>query len=204
MILAANLLELKAITLRFDPMFIWSSGIKSPIYTDIRILMGCSHMRKIVLTYFTSHFHREEVKGIAAVATAGIYWGTLLADFYEKPLVYVRSSEKKHGRENKVEGLIEEGREYTVIDDVCSTGKSTINAVRAIRDKGGIVKKCTAVFSYNLTEASENFAEAEVSFFSLTDLEELLFVALRLGSITSEQKEKVLYWRNFGRHEKGG
>jgi len=149
------LLKADAVMLRTKPPFRWASGILSPIYTDNRILMSYPRQREIIVNSFIRLIKKNKIKfdGFAATATAGIPWAAWLSQKLKKPMVYVRSESKDHGRENLVEGKIEEGKTYIVVEDLISTGSSSMNTINAVRGKGGIAEYCIAIFTYELEKS---------------------------------------------------
>src|SRR3989338_8770997 len=135
--IAEILLNANAVMLRTKPPFRWASGILSPIYTDNRILMGHIREREFIVNSFIKLIRKNKIKfdGFAATATAGIPWAAWLSQKLRKPMAYVRSETKDHGKENLVEGKIEEGKKYIVVEDLVSTGSSSINTINAVREK---------------------------------------------------------------------
>ena len=153
------LLKANAVMLRTKPPFRWASGILSPIYTDNRILMSYPREREFLINSFIKLIKQNKIKfdGFAATATAGIPWAAWLSQKLKKPMVYARSEAKDHGKENIVEGKIEEGKMYIVIEDLISTGSSSINTINAVREKGGVVEYCIAIFTYELEKSLNSF-----------------------------------------------
>ena len=144
------LLNLNAVILRTKPPFRWVSGILSPIYTDNRLLMSYPKEREFIVNSFIKLIKANKIKvdGFAGTATAGIPWAAWIAQKMKKPMVFVRSESKDHGKENKVEGVIESGKNYVVVEDLISTGGSSLNTINAVREKNGIVESCFAIFTY--------------------------------------------------------
>ena len=143
------LLKVNAVMLRTKPPFRWTSGILSPIYTDNRILMSYPRERDFIVNSFIKLIRKNKIKfdGFAGTATAGIPWAAWLSQKLKKPMIYVRSEAKEHGKENLVEGRIEEGKTYIVVEDLISTGSSSINTINAVREKTGNVECCIAIFT---------------------------------------------------------
>src|SRR3989338_8423867 len=179
--IAETLLDLKAVMLRTKPPFRWASGILSPIYTDNRLLMSYPKQRELIVNSLIKLVKSNKMKfdGFAATATAGIPWGAWLSQKLKKPMVYVRSEAKDHGKENSVEGIIEPGKNYIVVEDLISTGGSSLNTINAVRDKGGVVEYCIAIFTYELEKAKNNFENANVKLLTLTDFTSFVKTALK-------------------------
>ena len=194
---AEILLKLNAVMLRTKPPFRWASGILSPIYTDNRILMSYPRQREFIVNAFAKLIKQNKVKfdGFAATATAGIPWASWLAQKLKKPMVYVRSQSKDHGRENLVEGKIEEGKTYIVVEDLVSTGSSSMNTINAVREKSGIVECCIAIFTYELEKAKNNFGGANVKLLTLTDFTSFVKTALKNKYISKEQLNHIMDWK---------
>src|SRR3989344_6793084 len=191
------LLKLNAVMLRTKPPFRWVSGILSPIYTDNRILMSYPKQRNIIVNSLIKLIKKNKRKfdGFAATATAGIPWAAWLSQKLEKPMVYVRSESKDHGRENLVEGKIEESKIYIVVEDLVSTGSSSLNTINAVREKGGIVECCIAIFTYELEKAKNNFESANVKLITLTDFTSFVKTALKNKYISKEQLNHIMDWK---------
>jgi len=191
------LLKLNAVMLRTKPPFRWASGILSPIYTDNRILMSYPKQRNIIVNSLIKLIKQNKIQfdGFAATATAGIPWAAWLSQKLEKPMVYVRSESKDHGRENLVEGKIEESKIYIVVEDLVSTGSSSLNTINAVREKGGIVECCIAIFTYELEKAKNNFESANVKLITLTDFTSFVKTALKNKYISKEQLNHIMDWK---------
>ncbi len=194
---ARFLLQVKAVKLNDESPFTWASGRKSPIYCDNRITLSYPEIRTFIRQRFVDiineQFGDEDV--IAGVATGGIAQGALVAQELGKPFVYVRSEEKKHGLTNQIEGEIKSGQSVVVIEDLVSTGKSSLIAVNALREKGCIVKGMAAIFSYNLDVAKKNFEEADVTLHTLTNYDRLIEVAKEEEYIKASAMESLAKWR---------
>jgi orotate phosphoribosyltransferase len=195
--IANSLLEAKAVSLRISPPYTWTSGIKSPIYTDNRIMMSYVDERDAIVDSFVSLIKDKKIKcdGIAATATAGISWGAWIADRLKLPLIYVRSSAKGHGKENKVEGRIMKGKTYLVVEDLISTGGSSVDTAEAVRSAGGKVKQLVAIFTYQLPSSSKNFKDAKIEAMTLTNFTELIDTAVKTGYLKSKNKSIVMEWK---------
>ena len=191
------LLQVKAVKLNNDHPFTWASGRKSPIYCDNRVTLSYPEIRTFIRQRFVEvineHFGNCDV--IAGVATGGIAQGALVAQELGKPFVYVRSEEKKHGLTNQIEGEIHEGQSVVVIEDLVSTGKSSLIAVKALREKGCQVKGMAAIFTYGLSVAEQNFKEADVELHTLTNYDNLIEVARCEEYIREEQMQSLAAWR---------
>lgn len=191
------LLQVKAVKLNNDNPFTWASGRKSPIYCDNRVTLSHPLIRTFIRQHFVEIINEYfgEVDVIAGVATGGIAQGALVAQELGKPFVYVRSEEKKHGLTNQIEGEIHEGQTVVVIEDLVSTGKSSLIAVKALREKGCTVKGMVAIFTYGLEVAAKNFEEADVELHTLTDYDTLIEVARREEYIHENQMQSLSAWR---------
>lgn len=194
---AKSLLQIKAVKLNPGEPFTWTSGIKSPIYCDNRITLSYHAIRTYIRQQFVNIIREEFgiVEYIGAVATGGIAQGALVAQEFGIPMVYVRSEKKAHGLENKIEGKVEEGKSIVVIEDLVSTGSSSLAAVEALSDAGFIVKGMVAIFSYNLEAARKNFADARCRLITLSDYNTLINEALESNYITDDDLQSLVKWR---------
>lgn len=194
---AEFLLQIKAIKLQPENPFIWASGWKSPIYCDNRKTLSHPQIRTYIRMQFVEninkHFGKPDV--IAGVATGGIAIGVLVAQEMGLPFVYVRSEAKKHGLTNMIEGEIESGQSVVVIEDLISTGGSSLKAVEVLREKGCIVKGMTAIFSYGFDEAEQNFKKAKCIVKPLTNYEVLIKKAFQKEYINEKDIESLKQWR---------
>lgn len=194
---AELLLQIKAIKLDAQESFTWASGWKSPIYCDNRIILSYPPIRNFVRENMAKQV--EELYGradvIAAVATGAIGIGMLVAEYLGRPFIYVRPEPKSHGRQNQIEGNLEEGQTVVVIEDLISTGKSSLNAVKAIKEAKGNVKGMLAIFSYGFDTAEENFKEANVELHTLSNYQYLLEVAQKTNYINQSEAETLQDWR---------
>ena len=193
---ASTLLEIKAVTLSTNPPYTWTSGIKSPIYCDNRLLMSYPDKRQQVKEMFLSLIKENnlEFDVIAGVATSGIPHAAWLAEELKKPMIYVRGKAKEHGKENAIEGVIEKGKKVLVIEDLISTGGSTLFVVEEIRKAGGIVEDCLAIFTYEFDKAKKAFAEAKANLHTLTNFSTLIEVATENDYLKAADKDTVLEW----------
>ena len=196
-IMAGHLLQVKAVRLSPEEPFTWASGIKSPIYCDNRVTLSYPAIRNFIRQQFVN-FIREEfgvVDLIVGVATGGIAQGVLVAQDLGLPFAYVRSSAKQHGMTNKIEGHVKEGQSVVVVEDLVSTGKSSLNAVTALHDAGCIVKGMVAIFTYNLEEARRNFEEQKCRLITLSDYNTLVDKAIENEYIKENELRTLLEWR---------
>ena len=189
--IASLLLDIGAVTLRPDEPFTWASGIKSPIYCDNRLLLGFPEARKIVRSGFLQLIqeHCANTEVIAGVATAGIPHAAWIAEALNKPLIYIRQAAKDHGKQNQVEGPLKTGQKVVVIEDLISTGGSSVSCVTAARQGGAVIEHCLAIFQYGFSEAQKKFDEIGCALHTLTDFATLLGVAKKRGRINKEQEE---------------
>ncbi len=195
--LATYLLQIKAVKLSPNNPFTWASGLHSPIYCDNRVTLSYPMVRTFIRQQFVEkimqHYGKPDV--IAGVATGGIAQGALVAQELGLPFAYVRSEKKSHGMQNQVEGVIESGQSVIVIEDLVSTGKSSLLAVDALREAGAAVKGMLAIFTYQLPTADANFKEKECSLFTLTNYETLIYKAIEENYITEADQQSLLEWR---------
>jgi orotate phosphoribosyltransferase len=193
---AEYLLEIKAVVLNPNEPFTWASGLKSPIYCDNRKSLSYPKVRNFIKTAFVDIIADEfkECDVIAGVATAGIPHGVLIADVINKPFVYVRDKAKGHGLENMIEGKLEKGQRVVVIEDLISTGGSSLKAVTALREAGAEVLGLGAIFTYGFQKAVDAFAEADCKFFTLSEYSILLETAVKLDYVKPGEKETLLRW----------
>ncbi|MCB0823126.1 MAG: orotate phosphoribosyltransferase [Bacteroidales bacterium] len=191
------LLQIKAIKLNVSEPFTWASGLKSPIYCDNRKTLSFPKIRTFIRQQFVEVINEEfgSVDLIAGVATGAIAHGVLVAQELGLPFVYVRSSEKKHGLENQIEGYFESGQSVVVIEDLVSTGKSSLNAVNALRAAGCDVKGMLAIFSYSLQTAIKNFEKEKCPLFTLSNYDELLKQAIESNYISENDLKSLILWR---------
>lgn len=195
--IAATLLDLKAVVLSPENPFTWASGLASPIYCDNRLIMSSVSAREAVIEAFCQNIKAmtPQPQAIAGCATAGIPHAAWIADRLKLPMVYVRSSEKKHGRQNRIEGRLSEGTRVLVIEDLISTGGSAIKVAQCLQEAGCEILQITSVFQYGLPKAAANFAAAGMAFQSLTDLETLLKVAVEKAYLNQAEFGLLQAWR---------
>jgi len=194
---AELLLQIKAIKLQPQEPFTWASGWKSPIYCDNRVTLSYPIIRNYLREQISNQV--EELYGkpdvIAGVATGAIGIGMLVADYLNLPFIYVRPEAKKHGRKNQIEGHLDAGQTVVVIEDLISTGKSSLNAVAALRENGAQVKGMLALFSYGFNFATDNFKEHNVSLNTLSDYDHLIEQAQQYGHFNDTDIELLKSWR---------
>lgn len=194
---AQFLLQIKAIKLNNENPFTWASGRKSPIYCDNRITLSYPEIRTYLRQQFVNKVNElfSDIDVIAGVATGGIAQGVLVAQDLGKPFVYVRPQEKKHGLTNKIEGDIKPGQTVLVIEDLISTGKSSLQVVDTLREEGCEVKGMVAIFTYGLDIAINAFSEKNVPLLTITDYDTLVETATEQGYIKEEDLESLALWR---------
>jgi orotate phosphoribosyltransferase len=195
--IAEFLLQIKAIKLQPTKPFTWASGWKSPIYCDNRITLSYPKVRTFIRQEFVNVINEQFAKPdvIAGVATGGIAQGALVAQEMGLPFVYVRSEAKKHGMTNMIEGMVEKGQSVVVIEDLISTGGSSLKAVEALRDKGCDVKGMAAIFTYGFKAASDNFKKAKCKVVSLSDYDTLIKQALQSNYVSDKDLKSLSAWR---------
>ncbi|MEG1574313.1 MAG: orotate phosphoribosyltransferase [Bacteroidales bacterium] len=196
-LLAKKLLNISAVKLSPSAPFTWASGWKSPIYTDNRKTLSFPDVRtfvKIELTRMISE-NFKNIDVIAGVATGAIAQGALIADELSLPYVYVRSAPKDHGLTNLIEGDLQSGQRVVVVEDLISTGGSSLKAVDAVRKSGCEVLGMAAIFTYGFPEAEEKFRQAGVELFTLSNYNAVLESAMESGYITKEELATLKVWR---------
>ena len=193
---AELLLKLKAIKLKPNDPFTWASGWKSPIYCDNRILLSDPESRNIIANYFSEIIKNkyDDVQLIAGVATGAIGIGVLVAQKLNLPFIYVRPEAKKHGRKNQIEGKISENQKIVVIEDLISTGKSSLNAVKALRESNLEVMGMVAIFTYGFNKSIENFEKNKVDLDTLSDYNELIKKATDIKYVKEKDSETLKKW----------
>lgn len=196
-IIAQHLLQINAIKLQPSSPFTWASGWKSPIYCDNRKTLSFPETRKAIRDAFSELIKSKypDVEVIAGVATGAIAIGALVAESLGLPFVYIRAAAKGHGLENRIEGFLEEGKKVVVVEDLISTGGSSLSAVDALRNTSAKVLGMVAIFSYEFNVAIDNFASAGCELTTLSNYSALLELALESGFIQNEQLELLKTWR---------
>lgn len=195
--IARSLLEIKAIKLNPGKPFTWASGWKSPIYCDNRLSLSYPNVRTLVKESLKKAVskHYKGVEAIAGVATAGIPQGALLADSMSLPFLYVRSKSKSHGLSNQIEGELVPGQKVVVVEDLVSTGGSSLAAVDTLKNSGADILGMVSIFTYGFSVAKENFANAKVDLIYLSEYSLLIDMALAEGTIDPQTKETLDRWR---------
>lgn len=195
-----SLLEIKAIEVRKDKenWFTWTSGIKSPIYCDNRLTISYPRVRNEIALAFKELIDTnfKDVEVIAGTATAGIPHAAWVSSLMNLPMVYVRNSSKQHGKTNQIEGLITKGSNVVIIEDLISTGKSSINVARCLREHGVNVVGIVAIFSYNLEIAKDAFMQENIKLFTLSNYDELIDYMNEINQLNSNENQLLIDWRN--------
>lgn len=196
--MAYALYDIEAIQVKPDRSFVWTSGIHSPIYCDNRLTMSYPAVRKQIVEQFAEMVEGLEEKPdvIAGCATAGIPHAAWLAEYLDLPMVYVRSKPKGHGKGNQIEGKIEKGDKVIVIEDLISTGGSSLESALVLQKAGAEVISVLAIFSYGLSKAVEQFKEADIPFQTITNFDILSETLVEKNKLTKEEQTELLDWRN--------
>lgn len=194
-IIAKLLLDEKAVFLRPHDPFTWTSGIKSPIYCDNRLLISSIESRKIIIRAFVEKLSKLGLDLIAGTATAGIPWAAWISYELNLPLIYVRSSSKEHGRQNAIEGKIGPGQKCALIEDLISTGKSSLAAANRLKEAQIEVETVSSIFTYDFPQANEIFYKENLKLSSLSNFEILAKVAYDSQMLNQEALQQVLHWR---------
>lgn len=196
-IIAKDLLSIGAVILKPNEPFTWSSGIKSPIYCDNRMTLSYPDIRQRIYKGLSelmkSHFSSVEM--IAGTATAGIPHAALVAEKLGLPMCYVRSKPKEHGRGNQIEGKVEKGQKVVVVEDLISTGKSSLKVVEALKNEGCDVLGVVSIFTYQLQVAENHFKASGVTYYSLCTYDTLVQLALEEKLISIDEMNKLSMWR---------
>lgn len=197
-IVAEKLLQVKAVQLRPDQPFTWASGWRSPIYCDNRKILSFPYIRDYIKSELSNLIFERfpDTELIAGVATAGIAWGTLAADQLKLPFVYVRPKPKEHGLSNQIEGYFERGQKTVIVEDLVSTGKSSLQVAETLRKEGLKADWMVSIFSYGFPAAEEAFSQAGVEIISLTNYQELIGIALEKEYVSGKQEDILLKWRD--------
>ena len=192
-----NLLKIRAVFLRPEEPFTWASGIKSPIYCDNRLILSYPMVRQMVELEIAKKIKKEfpGVEMLMGTATAGIAHAALAANNLDLPMGYVRSSAKSHGRENKIEGFYKEGEKVVVVEDLISTGGSSIECVNALREAGLDVLGVVSIFTYGLEEGYKNFEAANCKYVSIANYDDLIKEAVEGKYIKESDLEKLKAWK---------
>ena len=194
---AEKLLQIKALQINLQTPYVWASGWNSPVYCDNRKVLSYPYVRDFVKSELANmvleHFPDADV--IAGVATAGIAHGVMAADLLKLPFIYVRSKPKEHGMGNQIEGVLEKGKKVVVIEDLISTGKSSLQVVDVIREQGADVAGMCGLFTYGFPVAAEAFEQAMVPLHTISNYQALMEVAEEQKLIDSDQKQTLEQWR---------
>lgn len=196
--LLKDLLSIKAVQINPTNYFTWTSGMKAPIYCDNRLTMSYPEIRKKITQLFLQQLDSlvEKPDIIAGCVTAGIPHAAWLANELNLPMVYVRSKRKKYGKANQIEGVYQKGQKVLIIEDLISTGGSSIHCAQALKEEGLNVLSIFAIFSYGLETADENFAKANLSYEAITNYDELLHILVDNNKMDTNIKKDLIHWRN--------
>lgn len=202
---AEKLLQVNAVQLNANNPFTWASGWKSPIYCDNRKVLGFPYVRDFIKSELSSVIFERftDAEALAGVATAGIAWGAMAADQLKLPYMYVRPKPKEHGLGNQIEGAYEAGQKVLVIEDLISTGKSSLQVCEVLKSAGIQVIGMVSIFNYGFPQAMEAFEKAGIPFVSLTNYEVLIKLAAEKEIVTADQLNGLLNWRNNPSEWKG-
>ncbi len=202
-LIARHLLDIKAVFLRPNDPFTWASGIKSPIYCDNRLTLSYPDVRNDIEDGLAELVQEKfpEAEGLMGTSTAGIPHAALIAERLHLPMGYVRGGAKSHGRNNQIEGLVEPGMKVVVIEDLISTGGSSLECVEALRKAGCEVLGLVAIFTYGLPDSKAAFSKAECPYYTLTDYEHLIKTAVEENYIDEKDLNKLSKWKENPRDE---
>jgi orotate phosphoribosyltransferase len=194
---AEKLLQINAIKLNTQQPFTWASGWKSPIYCDNRRVLSFPYIREFIKSEMSNVIFDQfpNAQLLAGVATAGIAWGAMAADQLKLPFIYVRPKPKEHGLGNQIEGYYEKGQETVVIEDLVSTGKSSLEVVNVLKNSELNVIGMVSIFTYGFPVAAEEFAKAGLEYRSLTNYMSLISLAVEKGVVSADQQDILLKWR---------
>lgn len=193
---AEKLLQTNAVKLSPDSPFTWASGWKSPIYCDNRKVLSFPYIRDFIKSEMCNVVFEKfpDAALVAGVATAGIAWGAMAADQLKLPFIYVRPKPKEHGLGNQIEGYFEKGMDTIVIEDLVSTGKSSLQVVDVLKQQGLNVVGMVSIFNYGFPVAAEAFAQAGIAYHSLTNYPTLIRLAIEKGIVGAQEEEILLKW----------
>lgn len=194
---AEKLLQIKALQINTQTPFKWASGWNSPVYCDNRKVLSYPFVRDFVKSELANMVleHFPEAEAVAGVATAGIAHGALAADLMKLPFLYVRSKPKEHGMGNQIEGVLQPGAKVVVVEDLISTGKSSLEVVEVLRAHGAEVLGMVGLFTYGFPAADEAFAKAGLPLYTISNYTALMELAEDLKIVSPEQREKLAEWR---------
>jgi len=195
--IAEKLLQINAVKLNTDQPFTWASGWKSPIYCDNRRALGYPYVRDFIKSELCAVIfeHFAGADAIAGVATAGISWGAMAADQLKLPFMYVRPKPKEHGMGNQIEGLYEKGQRVVVVEDLISTGKSSLQVCDVLKNEGIVIEGMVSIFNYGFAQATTAFETAGIKLHSLSNYETLINNVQNQGSLSDLQLNSLLNWR---------
>ena len=195
---AEKLLQVNAVKLNPEQPFTWASGWKSPIYCDNRKVLSFPFIRDFIKSEMCNVVYEKfpDAGMLAGVATAGIAWGAMAADQLKLPYIYVRPKPKEHGLGNQIEGFYEKEQKVVVIEDLISTGKSSLQVVNVLREQGLDVIGMVSIFTYGFAVATEAFNKASLTYYSLTDYPTLIESAVQKGIVSANQQDVLLKWRD--------
>lgn len=194
---AEKLLQINAIKLSVSKPFTWASGWKSPIYCDNRRVLSFPYIRDFIKSELCNIVFQsfEKAEMLAGVATAGIPWGAMVADQLKLPYIYVRPKPKEHGLGNQIEGFYEAGKKVVIIEDLISTGKSSLQVAEVLRKEGLEVEGMVSIFNYGFDIAKKAFENAKVNYHSLTDYDTVITLAIEKNYVSEKDQNTLLNWR---------
>ena len=195
--IAEKLLQINAVKLNIENPYTWASGWKSPIYCDNRRALGYPYVRDFIKSELCAVIfeHFAAAEAIAGVATAGISWGAMAADQLKLPFMYVRPKPKEHGMGNQIEGLYGKDQRVVVVEDLISTGKSSLQVCEVLQKEGVIIEGMISIFNYGFPQATKAFEDAGIKLFSLSNYEALISHAESKNIVTQDQLNSLLNWR---------
>lgn len=195
---AEKLLQINAIKLSVSKPFTWASGWKSPIYCDNRKILSYPYVRDFIKSELSNIVFQsyENAEMIAGVATAGIPWGAMVADQLKLPYIYVRPKPKEHGLGNQIEGFYEPGKKVVIIEDLISTGKSSLQVAEVLKNEGLEVEGMVSIFNYGFDVAKKAFENAKINCHSLTDYDTVITLAIEKNYVSEKDQNTLLNWRS--------
>lgn len=195
--IAEKLLQINAVKLNTSEPYTWASGWKSPIYCDNRRALGFPFVRDFIKSELCAVIFEQfpAADTIAGVATAGISWGAMAADQLKLPFMYVRPKPKEHGMGNQIEGMYEKVQRVVVVEDLISTGKSSLQVCEVLKQQGLLIEGMISIFNYGFPQAEESFTQAGIKLFSLSNYETLISSAIASGKVNEDQLNSLLNWR---------
>jgi orotate phosphoribosyltransferase len=194
---AEKLLQIKALQINLQKPYVWASGWNSPVYCDNRKVLSYPYVRDFVKSELANMVleHYPDAEVIAGVATAGIAHGVMAADLLKLPFIYVRAKPKEHGMGNQIEGVLQPGQKVVVVEDLVSTGKSSLQVVDVLREQGAEVLGMCALFTYGFPVADEAFEKAMVPLHTISNYSALMEVAQEMKLVEAAQKDSLSKWR---------